>query len=325
MKKIGVFGACALSRKHIENILKLKDKFELIGFFDPDPILCIECENKFNIKRFASYEDLIHSIDVVDIVSPILPAHDLAELSFKSSKHVFIEKPARYTLEQTKRLMSLSEEANVKVQVGNIERFNPAFLSAFPHMALPMFIEVERISVFDPTQKDFCVIQDLMIHDINIVLKIVPSNVKRITTSGVPIVNGRPDIANVRLEFDNGAVANLTASRIAFKNVQRMRVFQKNRYISIDYGKKTCKVFQLVDKDSSKQAQPFPLNTTFQNKEIQLLEPDIKNSNAIIEELKSFSDSIDNDIEPLTNLADGYRSLTVAMQVINKIEKNVLV
>ena len=254
MKRIWVFGACLLSRKHIENILKLKNEFELIGFFDPDPILCIECENKYKIKRFSSYEDLIHAIDVVDIVSPKLPAHELAELSLKSSKHVFIEKPARYTLEQTKRLMSLSEEANVKVQVGNIERFNPAFLSAHPHMERPMFIEVERISVFDPSQMDFCVIQDLMIHDINILLKIIPSNVKRITASGVPIVNGRSDIANVRLEFDNGAVANLTASRIAFKNVQRMRVFQNNRYISIDYGKKSCKIFQLVKKDSSKQS-----------------------------------------------------------------------
>ena len=226
MKKIGVFGACKRSRKHIESIIALKDSFELIGFFDPDPILCIEVSNKYNIARYESFEALIEQIDVVDIVSHILPAHALAELALKSSKHVFIEKPVRYTLEETKRLMSLAQEANVKVQVGNEERFNPAFMSAFTYIEHPMFIEVDRISLFDPSMTNFCVIQDLMIHDIDIVLKIVKANVKRIKTSGVAVVNGSPDIANVRLEFDNGAVANLTASRIAFKNVQKCAYFR---------------------------------------------------------------------------------------------------
>ena len=325
MKKIGVFGACARSRKHIESIIKLDKDFQLVGFFDPDPILCIEVENKYNIKRFASFEALIEQIDVVDIVSHILPAHALAELALKSSKHVFIERPVRYTLNETKRLMALTEEANVKVQVGNEERFNPAFIAAFNYVGAPMFIEVDRISPFDPKMKDFCVIQDLMIHDIDIVLKIVRSNVKRIKTSGVAVVNGNPDIANVRLEFDNGAVANLTASRIAFKNVQKMRLFQRHRYISIDYGRRTCKVFQLVDKDKKQGDEFNNFESKFPDKNIELCEPHINDSNAIFEELKSFSKCIENDLEPIATLGDGFRTLQVALDVMHNIEKNVLV
>ena len=222
MLKIGVLGAGHLGKIHINCIQQISD-YELVGFYDTDKTVSKEVEKAYGIKSFDSIEDLIKSVDVVDIVTPTLSHFDCAKKSIIASKHIFIEKPITNTTDEAKTLISLSAEANVKVQIGHVERFNPAFLSIQDKIENPMFVESHRLAEFNPRGTDVSVIHDLMIHDIDIILSIVKSNVKRISANGVAIVSETPDIANARIEFDNGCVANLTASRVSLKNMRKTR------------------------------------------------------------------------------------------------------
>jgi len=321
MLKIGVLGAGHLGKIHMKCI-KMVEGLQLEGFFDPDSENSLKAVEELGVKRFESIEALIAEVDIVDIVSPTISHFDCASAAIKQSKHIFIEKPVTATLEECKTLISLAREANVKVQVGHVERFNPAFVAAKPYLGKPMFIEAHRLAGFNPRGTDVSVVLDLMIHDIDIVLSVVKSNIKKISASGVAVVSDTPDITNARIEFDNGCVANITASRISIKNMRKARFFQRDAYISVDFLEKETKIFRLQEL----QGEPDPLSLTIDlgadkgQKEIFYESPDIIPSNAIQEELSAFLKSVVNDENPVVPIEDGYRALEVAMQIMDKIE-----
>ena len=234
MLKVGIFGVGHLGKFHIGNWQKIAE-IEIVGFYDPNDAMSAEVEAKFGLKRYLVAEDLIKIIDAADVVAPTTYHHALCTLAIRNGKHVFVEKPMADTIEQAKEMMQLVKEANVKFQVGHVERFNPAFLALDTSQLKPMFIEVHRLAQFNPRGTEVSVILDLMIHDIDIILHIVKSNIKNIYASGVAVMTETPDIANVRIEFNNGCVANLTSSRISMKKMRKMRLFQKDAYIGIDF------------------------------------------------------------------------------------------
>jgi predicted dehydrogenase len=321
MLKIGVIGAGHLGKIHIKLILELATRFELVGFFDPSNHNAEEVCEKFKIKRFTNLSELIDLVDCVDIVTPTFAHYEVAKAAIIKSKHTFIEKPITQTIEEGLSLMKLATEAGVKVQVGHVERFNPAFRKALPHFNNPMFIETHRLAQFNPRGTDVPVVLDLMIHDIDIILSVVKSGIKQISASGVSVVSDSHDITNARIEFDNGCVANLTASRISMKNMRKSRFFQKDAYIAVDFLEKKMEVLQLEDIDG--EADPFDIVLELGNnkgkKKILFDKPDIEDVNAIQEELKSFYQSIVDDTTPVVSIEDGFRALKVANQILEKI------
>ncbi len=323
MLKIGVIGAGHLGKIHIKLILELTEELELVGFFDTNDENAEKVAKDFAIKRFMVLDDLIHSVDCLDIVTPTLSHYDCAAKAIRSSKHVFIEKPVTETIEEARSLLSLSHEAGVKVQVGHVERFNPAFVEARKFLDQPMFIETHRLAQFNPRGTDVPVVLDLKIHDLDIILSVVQSNVKNISASGVSVVSDTPDITNARIEFDNGCVANLTASRISMKNMRKSRFFQKDAYISVDFLNKETEVVRMQDI----VGEPDPFDVVFElgegkpTKKILFDKPEITEVNAIKEELLDFYRAITTDDEPIVSLDSGFRALQVAHQILEKIEQ----
>jgi predicted dehydrogenase len=320
MIKIGVLGAGHLGKIHIR-LLKEIDKYELVGFYDPDSDNAASVSNEFGIKNFQTIEELLDLVDAVDIVTPTITHYDCASKAIKKSKHVFIEKPVTNTIEEAKSLIGLSKEANVKVQVGHVERFNPAFIAGKSYCSSPMFIETHRLAQFNPRGTDVSVVLDLMIHDIDIILSVVKSNIKRISASGVAVVSESPDICNARIEFDNGCVANLTASRISMKNMRKSRFFQKDAYISIDFLDKKVDVIRL--KNITGEVDPLAVTIDLGNKgskQIYFENPTILPTNAIKMELETFADSIISNSTPLVSIDDGYKALDVAYKIIEKMK-----
>ncbi len=321
MIKFGVFGAGHLGKIHIKCILA-SEHIELAGFYDPDDTIAAEVIEMYGIKRFQTPEELIEASQVIDIVSPTTSHYENASKALKKSRHVFIEKPLTTSLDEAKKLISLAREANVKVQVGHVERFNPAFIAASKHISNPMFIETHRLAQFNPRGTDVPVVLDLMIHDIDIILSIVKSGVKKISASGVSVVSDSPDIANARLEFNNGCVANLTASRISMKNMRKSRFFQKDSYISVDFLAKDVEIFKMKDYDGENPfALVLDLGKNKPKKQILVEKPEIDQINAIQTELETFVESIETNKEPLVTIQDGYNSLEVAYKIIDKIQK----
>ncbi|MDX1652120.1 MAG: Gfo/Idh/MocA family oxidoreductase [Brumimicrobium sp.] len=324
MLKIGVLGAGHLGKIHIKLIKELKEDFELVGFYDPDKENASKTETSFGVKSFPSIEELIDAVDCVDIVTPTLSHFDCASMAIKKSKHVFIEKPVTQTTGEAKSLLSLAQEADVQVQVGHVERFNPAFRAALPFLKDPMFIETHRLAQFNPRGTDVPVILDLMIHDIDAILSVVKSPVRRVSASGVAVVSETPDIANARIEFDNGCVANLTASRISLKNMRKSRFFQKDAYISVDFLNKEMEVVQMEDLEG----EPGPYDMIMEmgankpSKKIIFEKPDIEPTNAILEELRSFAHAINTHTTPTVSIEDGLNALEVAEQVLSKLKMN---
>ena len=322
MLKIGVLGAGHLGKIHIKYIRDI-DQYRFAGFYDPDYNITEKVKSEFGIMSFANVDDLINSVDVVDIVTPTVSHFECAASALKKSKHVFIEKPIVASPEEASELLKIAEEANSKVQVGHVERFNPAFMVAEPVINQPMFIETHRLGQFNPRGTDVPVVLDLMIHDIDIVLSVVNSSVKKISASGVPIVSDTPDIANARIEFDNGCVANLTASRISMKNMRKSRFFQRDAYISVDFLEQKVEIVRIKDVDPA-NADPLSLIIDLGNgrssKEILLEKPDIKPHNAIKYELESFADAITKDKTPSITIFDGYEALNIAHQIMDKIK-----
>ena len=318
--RIGVLGAGHLGKIHI-NCIKEIDAYELVGFYDPNETIAQQVEVEKQIKRFHTIDELIASVDVIDIVTPTLSHFECAIKALKAGKHVFIEKPVAATAEEARQLIEIADEAKVKVQVGHVERFNPAFVTALPFLEQPMFIECHRLAQFNPRGTDVPVVLDLMIHDIDIILSVVKSKVINVSASGVAIVSDTPDIANVRLEFENGCVANLTASRISMKNMRKARFFQRNAYIGIDFLKKETEMVQMNDVDPNNtdpMAMVLELGEGKTDKEIHFKKPAIENTNAIVEELRSFQQSIQNNTEPIVSLFDGYNALDIAQQILEK-------
>jgi predicted dehydrogenase len=324
MLKIGVLGAGHLGKIHIRLLKELSDVFELVGFVDQSDENARKVMDEYGISRFSSIQELIEQVDCIDVVTPTLAHYDCAVQSLRNSRHVFIEKPVTETVEEARQLIRLAREANVKVQVGHVERFNPAFQAAVPYLTKPMFIETHRLAQFNPRGTDVSVVLDLMIHDLDIILSVVKSGIKRISASGVAVVSDTPDITNARIEFDNGCVANLTASRISMKNMRKSRFFQKDAYISVDFLDRQLEVVRMEDVQG--EADPFDVVLELGNgrpaKKILFDKPELPEINAIKEELHAFAFSILNDVMPPVPLEAGALALEVAHQIIEKININ---
>lgn len=313
-----------MGKIHLKCIKQI-EQFELIGFFDPDEVVAGEVENEYQIRRFQSIDELIKAVDVVDIVTPTVSHFECASKALKQFKHVFIEKPIVTTTEEAKKLIDLAEEANIKVQVGHVERFNPAFIAAQPFFAQPMFIETHRLAQFNPRGTDVPVVLDLMIHDIDIVQSVVQSEIKRISASGVQVISDTPDIANARIEFANGCVANLTASRISMKNMRKSRFFQKDAYIAVDFLEKSVEIIRMKDIDPDKIdpfAMIFDLGEGKGKKQILFDKPKVYPINAIQKELESFYEAIADDVTPPVTIFDGYHALDIAYRIMEEIKSS---
>jgi predicted dehydrogenase len=318
MLKIGVFGVGHLGKFHLNNWKNIQH-VEVVGFFDPNDQAAQEVSEKYGLKRYDRVEDLIQEIDAADIVAPTNHHFNLCQLALRSGKHVFVEKPMADTMDQAREILELVKESKVKFQVGHVERFNPAFLALGEHRLNPMFIEVHRLAQFNPRGTEVSVILDLMIHDIDIILHLVKSDVKNIFASGVAVMTETPDIANVRIEFNNGCVANLTSSRISMKRMRKMRLFQKDAYIGIDFLEKKTEVIKLKTA-GDEQLFSFDIETPQGTKTLAIDNPLIREVNAIEAELIAFRDAILNNLRPPVNEIDGYVAMDVAHEILKKIE-----
>lgn len=324
MLKIGVLGAGHLGKIHLKCIKEI-DGYELVGFYDTDAKRVKEVELDFGIKGFESISELINAVNVVDIVTPTVSHFDCAKQAIKNLKHVFIEKPIAANPAEARALIEFTNKENVKVQVGHVERFNPAFIAARNAIDNPMFIECHRLSLFNPRGTDVPVVLDLMIHDIDIILNVVGSEVKNVYASGVNVVSDTPDIANARIEFENGAVANLTASRISLKNMRKIRFFQRDAYITVDFLGKVLEIVKLEELDGEPDdpmAMVIDLGPNKKKRRVYFDKPQVENINAIVEELKSFKDSILNNTSPRVTIEDGYNALNVAHMISEKINNS---
>lgn len=316
--KIGILGVGQMGKIHLK-CLKNLNNFEITGFYDINDQRSEQISTEFGIKRYKNYLNLIDDSEVISIVTPTSSHYEYARAAITRSRHVFIEKPLVDDAYQAEELIKLAEEAEIKVQVGHLERFNQAFISVKKHIDNPMFIESHRLSDFTTRGLDIPVVYDLMIHDIDIILGVVNSFIKRISASGVPVISDTPDIANARIEFDNGAVANLTASRISMKKMRKTRFFQPNAVINVDFLNKKSEIIKMQNHSSQEAIKTLSI-PGIQNKSINIYEPEINEINAIQTELDYFYDSIKNDNQPLVSINDGYNALFVAQKIMEKIE-----
>lgn len=317
MLRIGVFGVGHLGKFHLNNWQKFDDVV-IAGFLDPDDKNAQAVEETYKLKRYHSAEELMDACDAIDVVAPTPYHFDLCKTAIMKGKHVFVEKPLTNTMDEARELVKLAKESNLRFQVGHVERFNPAFLSLDHANLNPMFIEVHRLAQFNPRGTDVSVILDLMIHDIDIILHMVKSNVSYISANGVAVMSDTPDIANVRIEFDNGCVANLTSSRISLKKMRKMRLFQKDAYIGIDFLEKKTEVIK-IDSPGEKAVFTFDIDTNNGKKTIAIANPMVEDVNAIEMELKAFKEAIQNNTETPVTVIDGFRAMEVAHQILDKI------
>jgi len=324
MLKVGVFGIGHLGKFHLNNWKEIPG-VELVGFYDPDDTNANDVITKYGLKRFEDVSALLNEIDAADIVAPTDHHFHLCEEAIKKGKHVFVEKPLAQTMEEAQALVKLVKESNVKLQVGHVERFNPAFLAVKDLKLNPMFIEVHRLAQFNPRGTEVSVILDLMIHDIDIILSIVKSDVKFISASGVGVMTETPDIANVRIEFNNGCVANLTSSRISMKKMRKIRVFQKDAYIGIDFLNKKSEIIKLKDQETDDaNVFTFDIETLSGKKSIAISNPQIPEVNAIKKELEEFKNAIEKNTRTIVSEIDGLMAMDVAHQILQKIGNNVI-
>jgi predicted dehydrogenase len=324
MLKVGIFGVGHLGKFHLNNWKEIKQA-ELVGFYDPNDVAAQEVSQKYQLARFLDPATLMDAVDAIDVVAPTNYHFDLCKLAIRKGKHVFVEKPLANTMDEARELLKLTKESNIKFQVGHVERFNPAFLSVKDLDLHPMFIEVHRLAQFNPRGTEVSVILDLMIHDIDIILSLVKSDVKSIFSNGVAVMTETPDIANVRIEFNNGCVANLTSSRISMKKMRKMRLFQKDAYIGIDFLNKKTEVIQLKTGPDI-DVFSFELDTPDGGKKtISVSNPPVPETNAIKLELEEFCDAIINNTPTVVSEVDGYRAMDVAHQILQKIKNNSII
>jgi len=321
MLKVGVLGAGHLGKIHLR-LLNQSEKYELVGFYDANEKYAEEVAEEFNYKNFKTIDALLQEVDVIDIVTPTLSHYNTAVKAVEAGKHFFVEKPITNTVEEAEQLTKMAKAKGVKGQVGHVERFNPAFQAVNDKIDHPMFIEAHRLAEFNPRGTDVPVVLDLMIHDIDAILSVVKSKVKKVNASGVSVISDTPDIANARIEFENGCVANLTASRISLKNMRKSRFFQRDAYISVDFLEKKCEVVKM--KDAPQQPDEFAMilqNAEGVKKQIYFDNPGVDENNAILDELETFADAINNNTTPIVTLEQGTEALRVAKMVIDSFDK----
>ncbi|MEL6720167.1 MAG: Gfo/Idh/MocA family oxidoreductase [Bacteroidota bacterium] len=316
--KIGILGMGHLGRIHAKCLQLLPDQYDLVGFYDPDAAQAEKRSQEFGIPSFASEEKLIDAVEVVDIVAPTSAHFSLAKKAMLAKKHIFIEKPLTHSLSEAQELIDISEQQKVKVQVGHVERFNPALLALDGQLLQPMFVEGHRLASFNPRGTDVSVVLDLMIHDLDILLHLVKAKVESVSASGVAVVSDNIDIANARIEFENGCVANLTASRISIKQMRKMRLFQQDAYVSLDFLEKKAQIIRLEDEKNTETA--FSIPTKQGERWMTMKQPDIEPVNAIKMELSTFATSILTNTLPKVSIKDGYKALHLAHQILEDIQ-----
>jgi predicted dehydrogenase len=320
MLRIGVFGVGHLGKFHLNNWKEIK-RVELVGFYDPNDAIAAEVASKYQLQRYADPDSLIDACDAIDIVAPTDLHFHLCQKAIRKGKHVFVEKPLAASMNEARELVKLVKESNIKLQVGHVERFNPAYLAVQSIPLNPLFIEVHRLAQFNPRGTEVSVILDLMIHDIDIILSVVKSEVKSISASGVAVMTDTPDIASVRIEFNNGCVANLTSSRISMKKMRKMRLFQKDAYIGIDFLNKKTEIIKLKTPQDL-DVFSFDIETPNGKKTIALSNPSVPEVNAIRMELERFCDAILSNTPTLVSEVDGFRAMDIAHQILQKIKHN---
>lgn len=322
--RAGLFGLGHLGKTHLKILKEIcseRNEIELAGIFDIDTgkNRTLSEENKFEINESA--DDLISKINTAIIVTPTSSHFELANKCISKDVNTFIEKPVTNTTAEADKLVKVSQNKKIKIQIGHIERFNPAILALDNYSIAPMFIETHRLSQFNPRGTDVSVIQDLMIHDIDIILNLVKSKVKSIDANGVAIITDKIDIANARIKFENGCVANITASRISQNKMRKMRLFQKYAYISIDFLQNTSEVFRMSD-GKTDAGNSIALTEFIQGEnkiKIFYERPPVQEVNSLKYELNKFFDSIINDEEPIVTLEDGLQALEVANEIVKVI------
>ncbi len=321
MVKIGVFGAGHLGRIHVQQWQHVEGT-EFVGLFDIDLQKAQKVAEEFNVSVIDDIDTLIDQCDAIDIVSTTSTHFELAERVIRKGKHLFIEKPMAASLEQAKTILDMSTEADVKCQIGHVERFNPAYLAVQDKKIEPLFIEGHRLAQFNPRGTDVSVVLDLMIHDLDIVLSLVKSDLKKVSASGVNVISDTADIANVRLEFANGCVANLTASRISLKSMRKIRIFQKDAYISLDFLDKKTEIVTISDDDGEKGAFDFPIELpNGKTRKISVNIPPKMEVNAIRMELEKFVECIVENTAPAVSARDGYQAMDIAYEILKKINE----
>ncbi|MCP4441430.1 MAG: Gfo/Idh/MocA family oxidoreductase [Aureispira sp.] len=323
MLKIGVLGVGHLGKIHLKCIQQIED-YELVGFYDPNDDNAQEAIKLYNTKRFDSVESLLEEVDVVDIVTPTTTHFQLAEQAIKAGKHFFVEKPITQTPEEAQVLCDLLQPTKLKAQVGHVERFNPAMLALEGITLQPKFIEVHRLATFNPRGTDVSVVLDLMIHDLDIILKLIDSEVLKVDATGVAIISDSPDIANARIQFNNGTTVNITASRISLKQMRKLRIFQPDAYISLDFLDKKTEIIRMYDHPIEGKEHLVELDTGTKKRYIEVNIPTTEPTNAIKMELELLAKAILEDIPTTVSLQDGLNALALAYQINDSITANEL-
>lgn len=320
---IGVIGVGHLGKLHSKMFSQINN-CNFIGVFDSNPEQAKLAANEFGVKHFDTIEELLSNVKAVSIAATTSAHYEVAKVCFEKNVHVFVEKPITATIEQGEELVKIAKEKNLKFQVGHIERFNPGLLSLESYISEPMFIQSDRLAQFNPRGTDVAVVLDLMIHDIDIILSFIKSNVKQVDASGVAVVSDHIDIANARIQFENGAVANVTASRISQKKMRKMRLFQKDHYISLDFVTGVSEVYRLQPLDEPAQPNSISfgeIGVGERKKRLIYEQPESKEVNALNYELQLFVDSVLKDKKIIVSGEDGLRALKVAEIIIQKIEQ----
>lgn len=295
----------------------------LVGFYDPSDEAADEAVAQYGVPRFTTVQSLLDEVDSVDIVTTTIAHYELAKDCLNQGKHVFIEKPLAHTLAEGQEIAALVAKTELKCQVGHVERYNPALLALKGHKLNPMFIEAHRLAQFNPRGTDVSVILDLMIHDIDVVLHLVKSPVAAISASGVAVMSQTPDIVNARIEFENGCVANLTASRISLKKMRKLRMFQRDAYIGVDFLDKKTEVIRLKEGSADDGVLDFPVELADgSQKVISVQMPSVEPLNAIHAELSAFARAIAGNTEVEVSVTDGYAAMEVAHAILEKMTRH---
>lgn len=316
MLNIGVAGAGHLGKIHLK-LLQQSSRYNLVGFFDSNPETA-NFAKELGYQYFDNLQELLDSVDMLDIVTPTTSHFEIAKKAIENKKHIFVEKPITQTIEEAKTINEMAKEYGVLGQVGHVERFNPAFQAVSKFIDNPKFIEIHRLAEFNPRGTDVPVVLDLMIHDLDIILSLIDSEVEEIRSSGVSVISETPDIANARIQFKNGCVVNITTSRISMKNMRKTRIFQRDAYISIDFLEKKSEIIRMEDvvDDNIEEYSMILENAENKKKKIYFEYPKIEPNNAILQELEEFADSIEKESSIKVTLQDGYKALELAHKII---------
>jgi len=316
--KIGVLGAGHLGKIHLKCLKNLSDICELVGFYDNNSQNAAQVAQQLGVQAFDSVEELLALVDAVDIVVPTTAHFEIGKRCIEAGKHIFVEKPITATVAEGIALAELADLHRIKAQVGHVERFNPALLALGGYELQPKFIEAHRLAMFNPRGTDVSVVEDLMIHDLDILLHLVNSPVANVAANGVAIVSRAADIANARIEFENGAVANITASRISMKQMRKFRLFQPDAYISLDFLTKQTEIIRLHEQPVGENYSE--LDTFAGKKYLEMAMPEAPANNAIETELRLFAEAVLFDKKVSVSLNDGLAALQLAHQILEKIE-----